>query len=259
MERGAAGCGRAAVAHRDGELLQRWRSAPQLHGELIYALINARWTADKEVTFWREGEKGGGSCFLTRRLPPKRCLAQDGFFTIASIGGYARAGVARWARTQITDPCSTFALIQMKEGEVQWDVAHDYFLLAIHQQVVGRGVLTTAGDAGSDAAVYAYCGVAPGSVVVTAVNVGNATLALVLAGVVTTPRLEWVFTAPGGNLSALAPLLNGNQPPLRLAPDGSLPAMPPVEVIAGGAAALTMPPLSQAFFVLLASKAPACF
>lgn len=44
----------------------------------------------------------------------------------------------------------------------------------------------------------------------------------------TRPRLEYVLTSPGGNLSSHSPVLNGNvAQPLQLAADGSLPPMPP--------------------------------
>ena len=116
----------------------------------------------------------------------------------------------------------------------------------------------------STAVFFAYCGVTPGSVVIAAVNIGAEGVTLELVDsegqtpLVTTPRLEFVLTPPGGNLSAAAPLLNGVQPPLRLAPDGGLPPMLPVEVPVGGATGLLLPPWSQAFFVLQNAGAVAC-
>jgi hypothetical protein len=193
----------------------------------------------------------------------------EGFFSLASIGAYARLGLSRWARTQLTDAndagtdgCFNFGLLHPHAD--QWDVAADFWVLALHQQVVGSGVLNCSSPGGnSSVLVYAYCGVAAGAVVVAAANVGAEAAALSLVDAVgaplrAAPRLEWVLTAPGGNLSATAPLLNGATPPLRLEPDGGLPPMPPAEVPAGGAQALLLPPWSQAFFVLLDAGAAAC-
>lgn len=194
---------------------------------------------------------------------------QEGFFTLASIGAYARTGVARWSRTQLTDAndagtegCFTFGLLHPHAD--QWDAAGDYWVMALHQRVVGAGVLNVSAPGGnSPALVFCYCGVAPGTLAVAAVNVGAAPVALSLvdgggAPLRTAPRLEWVLTAPGGNLSAPAPLLNGAAPPLRLQPDGSLPPMPPAAVPASGAQQLLLPPFSQAFFVLQGADAAAC-
>ena len=202
---------------------------------------------------------------------------EEGFFTLAAIGGYAKTGLGRWARTQLTDAneqnsdgCFTFGLLHPHED--QWDAAADYWVMVVHQQTVGSGVLNaTAVDPSSSlqgylhstAVFFAYCGVAPGSVVVAAVNVGGegATLELLDIGggpLTTTPRLEWVLTAPGGNLSATAPLLNGMGPPLRLQPDGSLPEMLPSVIPSSGPSGLFLPPFSQAFFVLQSVGADAC-
>ena len=74
-----------------------------------------------------------------------------------------------------------------------------------------------------------------------------------------TPRLEYVFTAPGGDVGSPAPLLNGpGGSILRVLEDGSLPPLPGRWVPQGGAPELTLPPLSQAFFVLLDAGASAC-
>jgi hypothetical protein len=78
------------------------------------------------------------------------------------------------------------------------------------------------------------------------------------APIATTPRLTWIFSAPGGNLSALAPVLNGAETPLRVNEDGSLPPMVGAFTPAGGDAGVALPPRSQAFVVLLGARAPAC-
>jgi Glycosyl hydrolase family 79, N-terminal domain len=99
-----------------------------------------------------------------------------------------------------------------------------------------------------------------GTVTLIAINPSDAPIDIELNGGIaaTTPRIEYVFTAPGDNVGSLAPLLNGGTIPLRLAPDGTLPNMPGRYISAGGAAILSLPPRSQAFFVLLAAGASVC-
>ena len=95
-----------------------------------------------------------------------------------------------------------------------------------------------------------------------AANPSNQSASLVILGqgqtaIPTTPRLEYVLTAAGNNLSTTTPVLNGGLP-LRINEDGSLPLLPPVWVPSGGLQALVLPPLSQAFFVLLGAGSGAC-
>jgi hypothetical protein len=79
----------------------------------------------------------------------------------------------------------------------------------------------------------------------------------------TLPRLDWLFSAPGGpeDLGATSPVLNafdGGGTLLRLADDGTLPPMRGFYVPVSGAAAITLPPRSQLLTVLLEAAAPAC-
>jgi len=108
-------------------------------------------------------------------------------------------------------------------------------------------------------------GNANGTITIMAVNVGteSTTLSFQAAGgngdiIPTTPRLEYVFTPPGGDIGSLSSLLNDNETPLRVLPDGSLPSLAARYVDVGGATELTLPPQSQSFFVLLAAGANAC-
>jgi hypothetical protein len=62
-------------------------------------------------------------------------------------------------------------------------------------------------------------------------------------------------------MASHTPLLNGNgSVPLRIGDDGSVPPMPPRYVAPAGTGAdvLTLPPQSQAFFVLLQADAAVC-
>lgn len=137
--------------------------------------------------------------------------------------------------------------------------------MRLHKQLVGRGVLNATGGEGTDALVYAHCGAAGnGSTVIMAVNPSDAPLSLVIGNedqvaVPTTPRLEFVLTAPGGDLSSTTPVLNGDEAsPLRIGADGSLPPMEPKWVPDFGSSTLVLPARSQAFFVLLGAGSPAC-
>ena len=198
--------------------------------------------------------------------PPAQNSFLHGFFTLAELGAYARTGVslvARWAFAEH----SPFALLARNASRGgAWDAAADYFVINGYLRTVGAGVLAVTGDEGSDAVlVFAHCAAAGGvggngSVTVFAINVSPNAQALRIAGAAaTTPRLEYVLTAPGGDLSAFTPVLNGAAAtPLRLAEDGSMPTLAGAYVGGGGDELLELPPRSQAFFVLLGARAPAC-
>lgn len=189
---------------------------------------------------------------------PPACARASPFHPAALLFAprrYAATGVslvARWAFSEN----SPFGTVIFNETSKQWDAAHDYFILRAHKSVVGPAVLAVSGDEASDVLVYAYCGQARnGSVVIAAANPSLADVDLTFGSVPAAPRAALVFTAPGGNLSSTTPLLNGGEP-LRLAADGTPPAMPAAFVAAGDA--VTVPARSQAFFVLLAAGLPAC-
>jgi hypothetical protein len=186
-----------------------------------------------------------------------------GFFTIAELGQYATTGVglvARWAFSEQ----SPFGTIVTNASRPGWDVATDYFTLLTYKWTVGGGVLAVSGDESSNALIYSHCSPANnGSITVLAVNPSADTIVLSLNNnasqpIPVVPRLEYVFTAPNGNLSSLTPVLNGNDAsPLRIGEDGSLPPMP-AAYISDPTSQVTLPPFSQAFFVLLAAGSAAC-
>lgn len=102
-----------------------------------------------------------------------------------------------------------------------------------------------------------------GSVTLFAANPSTSAVALSVS-VTTRPRLEFVMTAPNGDLASQTPVLNGEEgSPLALAADGSLPPMQG-RFRGGGDAdtdsedTLHLPPRSQAFFVLLAADSASC-
>jgi hypothetical protein len=253
---------------------------------LASILLNATWLRDGImagsdaaacVATWNGGGGAGAprargmqlwvtessSSYSTDLPAPAQNSFLHGMFTVAELGQYARSGVgtvARWAFSE----GSPFALLALNATRGAWDAAADYFVLHAYLKTVGSGVLAVAGAEASDAVlVFAHCSAAPaagnGSVTVFAVNVSEDPQDLAVAGVAATaPRVEFVLTAPGGNLSSFTPMLNGGGAPLRLNDDGSLPPFPGAFVAEGGAALLTLPPRSQGFFVLLGAGAPAC-
>jgi len=219
-------------------------------------------------------------------------LAQYGLLAAAGVPLVARFGLCCDAPGSGGLSTVTFNASDGPRGA--FAVVPDFWVMLARKRTAGDAALAVAGDGGSAAAVFASCALvaAPGgastdlarvvhpalaggsalrahlgggngSVTVSAVNT-DAVAALPLAltdatgaRVLTTPRLEWVFTAP--SLAADVPLLNGDAAaPLRVGADGSLPPLPGRYVPAGGPAELVLPPLSQAFFVLLGARAPAC-
>jgi hypothetical protein len=239
---------RTSIAAHDATTapcLQAWNAGPRAEGlQLLVTESSSSWN-------WT-------------LPPPAQNSFLHGFYSIPEWGQYAQTGVsfvARWAFSE----SSPFALI-VQNGS-RFDVAHDYWLLLLHKQLAGSAVLNSTGTESSDVLAYAYCSrsVANGTVVVVAVNPSSVPVTLsfsamgTLASIPAVPRWEYVFTAPGGDLGSTTPVLNGNEgEPLRVGEDGSLPPLPGAYVDVSGPATVTMPPLSQAFYVLLGASSVAC-
>ena len=181
----------------------------------------------------------------------------NGFFSIANLGQFARVGnvalVARWGIPELLN----------LHGAAKWDaagVASDLFLYTIYSRTVGHGVLSVTGDEASDALVYAHCASerfgSNGTVTVFGANPSLEAVSLAVSKPAL-PRIEYILTAPGGDLASQTPVLNGDEErPLALGPDGSLPPMDGHFCGAEGCAdGLVLPPRSQGFFVLLAARA----
>ena len=139
----------------------------------------------------------------------------------------------------------------------------DYFVALLWRQLVGARVLASALDAppevNSTAAVHAFCagGGPPGAVVLAFINLADAPLDLALGGgLAAAPRVEFFLTAPGGNLTADAVLLNGA--PLTVDAQGRLAQQPVPGRAVSAAGAPSLPPQSFGFIVLTAAAAPAC-
>jgi len=231
------------VVSRTAPCLRAWNSGPRAAGV---------WAAVTEAAAMCGGDFAPGD--------PTTSSFIHGFFSVAQLGQFAREGVALLARWGI--PQLLGLDFRRVPAGTPWDpasVAADLFLYVLYNQTVGRRVLEVSGDAASDALVYAHCAKAGnnGSVTLMAANPSAVATTLSLS-LPARPRLEYVLTPSSGNLSSRTPVLNGNAAqPLRLAADGSLPPMPAAYCSGGGACAeaITLPPRSWAFFVLLGARA----
>lgn len=223
--------------------LDAWNAAPRAQGLAVF------------VT---EGAAASGS---PAPGTPGTDAFVHGFFSIAQLGQFARAGVAMVARWAVT------RLVQRHGSGLQatWEAAADFFLYKLYQQTVGPGVLSVAGDDASDALVYAHCAASSygtnGTVTIFAANPSALAITLEVAGMSSVPRIEYVLTAPNNDVASSTPILNGNTAsPLRLGTDGSLPPLPGNFCTSNVDCSkmLTLPPLSQTFFVLLGADHEAC-
>jgi hypothetical protein len=200
------------------------------------------------------------SSWNTTLPSPGQNAFAEGFFTLANWGALSAKGIAttmRWAFAE----SSPFAMFS--RNATRWEVAHDFWLFVAMRRALGLGdsnVLAVSGDAASGAILHAYCASNNnGTVIVTAVNVQATTVEINLGGITTLPRKEWIFTAPAGNLSSIAPWLNGGDVALRVTDAGGLPDnFAPAWVDASGISVLTLPPLSQSIFELVQANGAAC-
>lgn len=141
----------------------------------------------------------------------------------------------------------------------------DFFTALLWRQIVGAAplasTLAAAPSVNATLGAYAWCAAPsagpPGSVAVAYINLAADAVALSVEGVASSsPRLQYVLTAPGGNLTADAVLLNGA--PLGVDGAGRLPAQPIPGAPVAAPGPLSLPPFSYGFFVLTGADAGAC-
>jgi len=235
---------RSVTLAQTAPCLAAWNDGPRAKG---------LFTAVTEAAAISGGDFGPGD--------PTTASFVHGFFSIAQLGQYALSGVAMVARWGLPGLLALHGAAKWKAS----DVASDLFLYVLYNATVGHGVLRVTGDDASDVLVYAHCAAADGfgangSVTLLVANPSNRTVALRVSGLPSRPRLEYVLTAPNGDLAAHTPVLNGDtDSPLALGADGSLPPM--LARFCGDddcTEALSLPPRSQSFFVLLGARSAAC-
>lgn len=146
----------------------------------------------------------------------------------------------------------------------------DYWTALLHRQLVGNAVLDVdnSTDSGRSVRLYAHCarqngtGFPPGSVVLLVVNLLSANVTLHLQGTLeqrTTPRIEYLLSPPGFNISSQSIVLNQASAPLQVNHDGSVPWLVPLgRAVNETGKALIIPGHSYGFVVLLEAAAPAC-
>eukprot|EP01047_Picozoa_sp_COSAG01_P041988 COSAG01_NODE_3641_length_5838_cov_3.651333_2_plen_1151_part_00 len=254
--------------------------------DLTSFLLNASWLRHEIISrtapclhAWNSGPRAAGVLAAVTEaaamcgynaIPPGKPTTSSfihGFFSVAQLGQFAREGIALLARWGIPQLLGLDRRKSHPAHGMPWDpasVASDLFLYVLYNRTVGRRVLKVSGDENSDALVYAHCsklGNNNGSVTLMAANPSATSVKLSLS-LPTRPRLEYVLTAPHGDLAAHTPVLNGNvAQPLQLATDGSLPRMPALFCAAHGGACeevITLPSQSWAFVVLLGARSSAC-
>jgi len=213
-------------------------------------------------------QAGGGCDGLSNRFI-------SGFWFIHALGLAADMGVSRVTRQDLagwsfTSGVSHYTLA----GPPGWEnsardgppLPHpDYFLAVLWRQLVGARVLAAdlqaPPDVNATLAVHAFCASSslssPGIVLVY-INLAAAPVALSLGGgLAPAPRVEFLLTAPDGNLTADALLLNGAA--LTVDAEGRLPSLPlPGNPVVAGD--IQLPAQSFGFLVLGAGggAAPAC-
>ena len=157
-----------------------------------------------------------------------------------ALGAKAREGVSAFFRQDFLG--ADYGLVNY----TSFAPSPDFWLLAIWRRVVGAGVLNASqvGRYSHTTRVYSFCGAAPGTFVVLAINLLDTGAACVAApGLAdSAPRTQWVLQPGAGGVRSAEVLLNGA--PLALDAAGRAPNL--AGAAAPAAAVLTLPPLGIA-------------
>lgn len=131
----------------------------------------------------------------------------------------------------------------------------DYWLALLWKKVMGPRVLAAASSLPGAVLAFAHCGARPGTVALAWVNLdAAATYAVTVEGLglpggQPVPRGEYALSPVGGLQTAREVLLNGDEPPLALAPGPALPPLPP-RTVADPAVPLLLAPHTLGFVEL---------
>jgi heparanase 1 len=161
----------------------------------------------------------------------------NGFWYLCSLGQYALTGVRRHSRW-ILEGGDQFTFVNVSQST--YSVLPDYWIAVLYKKLVGTKVLKATSDF-NQSLVYAYCGKNSMAVTLTVVNPASVAVPLVLSGLSSLQREEYMLTAQ--SLSTKVPMLNGKD--LYINSDGTLPPMNGVS--ASGQPIL--PPHSYGFLV----------
>lgn len=215
-------------------------------------------------------QAGGGCDGLSNRFV-------SGFWFLHALGLAGRMGILRVTRQDLAGwSFSSGVSHYTLSGPPGWNNAAadglptphpDWFTAVLWRQLVGDRVLDVALQASAAIndtfAVHAWCAApaaAPaGAVVLIFINTDTENVLLALSGGLTAdaPRVEFLLTAPGGNMTADALLLNGVA--LGVDAEGRLPQQPlPGKSVPAGGASLTLPARSYGFVLLPGAQAVAC-
>ena len=202
-------------------------------------------------------QAGGGCDGLSNRFV-------SGFWFLHALGLAGRYGIHRVTRQDLVGWSFTSGVSHYPlAGVPGWrnrtldgiPTPHpDYYTAVLWRQLVGSRVLsvdmTTTAAVNETFAVHAWCATkqasAAGAVVLVYINMAEEAVELSVSGVQATPRVEFILTAPGGNLTADAVLLNGER--WGVDAQGNLPVQPvPGKRIAAGGAGISLPGGSYGF------------
>jgi len=172
---------------------------------------------------------------------------ENGFWYLASLGQYAKTGVARHGRWSLHGG-DEFTFVNTSRPSIS--VVSDYWIAVLYKHTVGGKVLSATGNF-ETTLVYAHCGKTPGSVTIIVINPHDAAVTLSISGLSSVvPREEYIFTA---ELQSYVVNLNGRS--LYINPDGSLPDLSPHSVASGD---IVLPKYSYGYIVFPQAAAKAC-
>jgi hypothetical protein len=188
----------------------------------------------------------------------------NGFWYVASLGQYAESGVTMHGRWSLIGG-SGFGIVNAvwtgPHGKsLEWVASPDFWVAVLHKKLIGQArVLSSTSEVRSSLSnsaaiplVYTYC--KQTSLVVMYAHPGGQP-ATIRVGAGMAARDAWVLTAPGGDLNATAPCLNGREVPLKLGPKGDLPNMDSVRVTGNAADQWSVPAFSLGFATFSGSGA----
>jgi len=170
-----------------------------------------------------------------------------GFWYLASLGQYAQTGLTAHSRWQLlSTDTSTFINTSSKS----YSVLPDYWIAVVYKRVVGPKVFKVS-SAPDQIFAYAQCGTSPGAVTLIVGNPSATSITIEVNGLHSQTHDEYIFTAP----TLESYVINLNNEPLSLTPNGTLPLLQPRKVTGSS---VVLPGYSYGFAVFPNSGATQC-